>query len=328
MSPHPRLYALLRHVSLLTAIACAGAFHADAQDAQPPAYLTVVTGEATLERAGESEPATANMPFVAGDRLRTGAGRVEIAFPDGTAIEVGENSEVEAISPTRVRLIAGTMDHIQRTVAPSRSASYLPQDLQTYGNTFDQYGSWQLRPAVRVRLVPAGRGRLASVFVRRVVADPFVRLDLGRRRGVGVADASLRSLGLRAQRVVLDPGPDLGRGVGLVVVCRRLRELVSARLEQPSRLRAVDWIAPRGGTTGRCRAGRSKRGGMAGTMPVTTAAALAARLPGASRSPATEPAVRHRTSDGRTQIASRLRVFRLRATSASAGQAGGPRSLA
>ena len=143
MSPHPRLYALLRQVSVVTAIACAGALHADAQDAQPPAYLTVVTGEATLERAGEGEPATANMPFVAGDRLRTGAGRVEIAFPDGTAIEVGEYSEVEAISPTRVRLITGTMDHIQRTVAPSRSASYLPQDLQTYGNTFDQYGSWQ-----------------------------------------------------------------------------------------------------------------------------------------------------------------------------------------
>jgi len=143
MFPHPRLYALLRHVSLITAIACGGALHADAQDAQPPAYLTVVNGEATLERAGESEPATANMPFVAGDRLRTGAGRVEIAFPDGTAIEVGEYSEVEAISPTRVRLLAGTMDHIQRTVAPSRSASYLPQDLQTYGSTFDQYGSWQ-----------------------------------------------------------------------------------------------------------------------------------------------------------------------------------------
>jgi hypothetical protein len=143
MSPNPRLHALLRQVSLVAAIACAGALHAQAQDAQPPAYLALVTGDATLERGGESEPATANMPFVAGDRLRTGAGRVEIAFPDGTAIEVGEYSEVEAISSTRVRLIAGTMDHIQRAAAPSRSATYLPQDLQTYGSTFDQYGSWQ-----------------------------------------------------------------------------------------------------------------------------------------------------------------------------------------
>jgi Family of unknown function (DUF6600) len=143
MSPHPRLYALLWHVFLVTAMACASAPRAHAQEPQPPAYLTVVTGEVTLERAGESEPATANMPFVAGDRLRTGAGRVEIAFPDGTAIEVGEYSEVEAISPTRVRLIAGTMDHIQRAAAPSRSSTYLPQDLQAYGSTFDQYGSWQ-----------------------------------------------------------------------------------------------------------------------------------------------------------------------------------------
>jgi len=143
MSPNPRLHPLLRQVSLVAAIVSAGALHAQAQDAQPPAYLTIVTGEATLERGGESEPATANMPFVAGDRVRTGAGRVEIAFPDGSAIEVGEYSEVEAISPTRVRLIAGTMDHIQRAVAPSRSATYLPQDLQTYGSTFDQYGSWQ-----------------------------------------------------------------------------------------------------------------------------------------------------------------------------------------
>jgi len=137
------LYAFLRHVSLATAIACAGALHAQAQDAQPPAYLAVVAGEATLERAGESELAVVNMPFVAGDRLRTGAGRVEIAFADGTAIEVGERSEVEAISSTRVRLLAGTMDHIQRAATPSRSATYLPQDLQTYGSTFDQYGSWQ-----------------------------------------------------------------------------------------------------------------------------------------------------------------------------------------
>jgi hypothetical protein len=143
MSPDPRSYALFRHLCLVSAIAFAGAPRVHAQDPQPPAYLAVVTGEATLERAGAAEPATANMPFVPGDRLRTGAGRVEIAFPDGSAIEVGEDSEVEAVSATRVRLIAGTMDHIQRAVASSRSASYLPQDLRTYGSTFDQYGSWQ-----------------------------------------------------------------------------------------------------------------------------------------------------------------------------------------
>ena len=120
-----------------------------AQEQPPPAYLAVVEGVATIEHGGgESEPAVRDMPFVEGDRLRTGNGRVEIQFPDGTAIEVGEDSLVEALSPTRVRLLAGTMDHLQRAAPPpdaqpAMSASYLPSDLRPYGNTFDQYGSWQ-----------------------------------------------------------------------------------------------------------------------------------------------------------------------------------------
>jgi hypothetical protein len=120
---------------------------ARAQDQPPPAYLAVVEGVATIERNGESEPAVRDMPFLEGDRLRTENGRVEIQFPDGTAIEVAEDSLVEAVTPTRVRLLAGTMDHIQRAApeeAPqAMSASYLPQDLQPYGGTFDRYGSWQ-----------------------------------------------------------------------------------------------------------------------------------------------------------------------------------------
>jgi hypothetical protein len=116
---------------------------ARAQDAgAPPAYLAVVEGAATIERDGDVQPAVRDMPFVTGDRLRTEAGRVEIDFPDGTAIEVGAYSEVEALSPTRVRLLAGTMDHLQRRPVRTDSAAYLPQDLQRYGQTFDQYGSW------------------------------------------------------------------------------------------------------------------------------------------------------------------------------------------
>jgi hypothetical protein len=143
MSRQPYLHALFRQLCLVTTIALAGALGVCAQEAAPPAYLASVNGEATLERDGVAEPATRNMPFVPGDRVRTAAGRVEIAFPDGSGVEVGEDSEVEAVSATRVRLLAGTMDHIQRPAAASRSASYLPTDLRPYGNTFDQYGSWQ-----------------------------------------------------------------------------------------------------------------------------------------------------------------------------------------
>jgi uncharacterized protein DUF6600 len=116
---------------------------ARAQSGPPPAYLAVVDGTATLERNGEEVPAVQNMPFVQGDRLRTAAGRVQIAFPDGSAIEVDEYSEVECVSPTRVRLLAGTMDHVQRDMTRSTSASYLPPELDTYGTALDQNGAWQ-----------------------------------------------------------------------------------------------------------------------------------------------------------------------------------------
>jgi len=116
---------------------------ATAQREPVPAYLAVVEGNATLEREGEVVPAEQNMPFVQGDRLRTQDGRVQIVFPDGTAIEVAENSEVECISPTRVRLVSGTMDHVQRAIGGSQSATHLPPELDVYGGTFDQYGTWQ-----------------------------------------------------------------------------------------------------------------------------------------------------------------------------------------
>jgi hypothetical protein len=150
-----------------------------AQDPPPPAYLAVVEGVATLERNGESEPAVRDMPFVEGDRLRTENGRVEIQFPDGTAIEVAEYSLVEAVTPTRVRLLAGTMDHIQRASAPPDDAdapppmsrSYLPHDLQPYGRTFDRDGSWQYDapygyvwyPTVDTGWRPYHSGRWAAV---------------------------------------------------------------------------------------------------------------------------------------------------------------------
>jgi len=103
----------------------------------------MVEGTATLERDGDVQPAVRNMPFVPGDRLRTEAGRVEIEFPDGTTIEVDSYSEVEAVSPTRVRVLAGSIDHVTRRAEAPASAAYLPQDLQRYGSTLDQNGSWQ-----------------------------------------------------------------------------------------------------------------------------------------------------------------------------------------
>jgi hypothetical protein len=134
---------MVRQLLTTVAVCLAFAAVARAQDAPPPAYLAVVEGNATLERDAELLTATQNMPFVPGDRLRTTNGRVQIVFPDGTGIEVAENSEVECLTPTRVRLIAGTMDHLQREIPQTPTASYLPQDLTMYASTLDQSGSWQ-----------------------------------------------------------------------------------------------------------------------------------------------------------------------------------------
>ena len=93
-----------------------------------------------------------DMPFVEGDRLRTENGRVEIQFPDGTAIEVAENSLVEAVTPTRVRLLAGTMEHLQRPAMEAGTGRRRAADLRAVpaagsadatASTFDRYGSWQ-----------------------------------------------------------------------------------------------------------------------------------------------------------------------------------------
>ena len=79
----------------------------DSTTSAPPAHLAAVTGAATVERDGSIEPASVNAPIIAGDQLRTTAGRVELLFPGGTALDIDENSSLDVLSPTLIRLIAG-----------------------------------------------------------------------------------------------------------------------------------------------------------------------------------------------------------------------------
>ena len=72
-----------------------------------PAHVAYLDGTVALERDGALESATVNMPIVAGDRLRTTAGRIELLFPDGSALDLDEYSSVDMLSPTLVRLVAG-----------------------------------------------------------------------------------------------------------------------------------------------------------------------------------------------------------------------------
>src|SRR2546429_9674908 len=106
---------------LLLAILVTGivsALPVQAQDTAPPppAHVSFVEGSATVDHDGESEPAVLNMPLLEGDRVRTSNGRVEVMFPDGSAIEIDPYSAIEFISTTRVRVLSGTIEHV---VAPA-----------------------------------------------------------------------------------------------------------------------------------------------------------------------------------------------------------------
>ena len=75
--------------------------------ALPPASIGVVDGVASIEREGETETAGVGMPLIAGDRLTTTTGRVEILFADGSALDVDEYSSVDLESDSLLRLARG-----------------------------------------------------------------------------------------------------------------------------------------------------------------------------------------------------------------------------
>ena len=116
------------------------------------------------------------------------------------------------------------------------------------------------RAVVRLRVVPHGRARLAPVLPRLLVVGPALRVDVDRARSLGLAHASLRTLGAQGRAVVLDSRSAVGPGVGFVGRRAGIRGLVPARVQQSTRVRACRsrW-ATRGTDGWRCRAGGSAR---------------------------------------------------------------------
>jgi hypothetical protein len=79
----------------------------ESTDIVAPAHVAYLDGTVTLERDGALDVATVNMPIVAGDRLRTTVGRIEVGFPDGSALNLDEYSSLDVLSPTLIRIVAG-----------------------------------------------------------------------------------------------------------------------------------------------------------------------------------------------------------------------------
>src|SRR4029079_2539471 len=72
-----------------------------------PAFIASVDGAARLDREGRGDTAERGVPLVPGDRLRTEAGRLELAFPNGTQIYLDRFGELELLDALSVRLARG-----------------------------------------------------------------------------------------------------------------------------------------------------------------------------------------------------------------------------
>jgi hypothetical protein len=95
---------------------------ADSAASEPPAHVSAVDGAALLERDGRTDTDPLSMPLLAGDRLRTQAGRVEVLFADGSALHLDEQTTVDFQSDEIVRLLAG---RVRLSVAgPGRDVAY------------------------------------------------------------------------------------------------------------------------------------------------------------------------------------------------------------
>jgi hypothetical protein len=90
--------------------------------ADPPAHVSFVDGTAVLERDGQRESSPANMPLLAGDRVRTQNGRVEILFADNSTLHLDTDTMIDFESDDLVRLLAG---RIRLAIpGPDRQVSY------------------------------------------------------------------------------------------------------------------------------------------------------------------------------------------------------------
>ncbi|MEO8523010.1 MAG: DUF6600 domain-containing protein [Acidobacteriota bacterium] len=145
-----------------------------AQDvsSDPPAHISWVEGSAVLERDGQPDAAPANMPLLAGDRVRTSAGRVEILFADGSTLHLDERTTVDFQSDDLVRLLEGRV----RLSIPGRGRVRYRIDAPSGAATIEAPGEYRV-----------------SILEDR--ADPEIELAVIRGTAVLSTDAGETPLG-------------------------------------------------------------------------------------------------------------------------------------
>jgi Family of unknown function (DUF6600)/FecR protein len=154
-----RVARLLGATLLLTFATAAGA---EDVSSEPPAHVSYVDGGAVLERDGQPDTSLENMPILAGDRIRTEGGRVEILFADNSTLHLDANTTVDFQSDELVRLLAG---RIRLSIpGPERQVNYRV-DAPAGSVTIDAPGEY------RVSMLHPDRDAEVELMVLRGAAE-------------------------------------------------------------------------------------------------------------------------------------------------------------
>ena len=115
--------------SAATVVVLTFACTAQARAQQPIAgYVKIVSGAASVVRAGQEQPLILGFGVLAGDSLKTGAdGRVGVTLKDDTRLSLGPNTEIAvasfAYAPTEgqlgfvMRVVRGAVTYISGRIA-------------------------------------------------------------------------------------------------------------------------------------------------------------------------------------------------------------------
>jgi len=159
----PRLASLLSPLICALVVSLVIAVPGFAQEAthETPAHISLVEGTAALERDGQTDTSPTSMPLLAGDRLRTQAGRVEVLFGDGSTLHLDANTIVDFQSDEVVRLLEGRVR--LNIPGPTRAIAY----------RIDAPGAWvEVRAPGEYRIALAGADRTeVELAVIRGAAD-------------------------------------------------------------------------------------------------------------------------------------------------------------
>ena len=112
-------------LGVVVLVACASPAHAQVPIA---GYVKTVSGDATVIRAGQEQPAVLGLGLSSGDSLKTGAnGRVGVTLKDDTRLSLGPNTELVlatfAYAPTDgqlgllMRVVHGVVAYVSGRIA-------------------------------------------------------------------------------------------------------------------------------------------------------------------------------------------------------------------